>query len=211
VRLAEGRRATLGLAALLAVVLSIVAAADVASYGGAATPAPSLYKYDRSSQYVLSVFSKQANGVLPDGIVHTGPRLGAPAAASTGWRSAARVRRVLAPEALTPEVRALSEANLTDSGTTVLGRFPGYIAKAQARGASYFNIGDAWDALAPADRTAANNHFLDVIAERGDRVLTSVPKGEIPETGSALSDEIAYLTGEKGYSWANQWSLRPGG
>jgi len=41
-------------------------------------------------------------------------------------------------------------------------------------------------------------------------VLLSTPKGEIGGTG-ALADEIAYLTGEKGYVWVNQWSLRPGG
>jgi hypothetical protein len=114
---------------------------------------------------------------------------------------------------LSPEVTALSEAHLTDSGTTVLGRFApggGYIAKAQATGASYFDIGDAWDALTPAERTAANDHFLDVIAERGDRVLLSTPKGQIGGSG-ALADEIAYLTQEKSYVWVNQWSLRPGG
>jgi RHS repeat-associated protein len=118
-----------------------------------------------------------------------------------------------AAEGLSSDITAVSEAHLTDSGSTVLGRFEpggGYIAKAQATGASYFDIGDAWDALTPAERTAANNHFLDVIAERGDRVLLSTPKGEIGGTG-ALADEIAYLTGEKGYVWVNQWSLRPGG
>lgn len=103
---------------------------------------------------------------------------------------------------------ALSDGH--DRGTTVLGRFPGYITKAQARGASYLDIGDAWNALSPAERTAAKNHFLDVIASRGDRVLLSVPKGEVPDTGP-LADEVAYLTGDKGYIWVNQWSLRPGG
>ena len=31
------------------------------------------------------------------------------------------------------------------------------------------------------------------------------------QAGTALADEIAYLTGEKRYVWVNQWSLRPGG
>ena len=112
---------------------------------------------------------------------------------------------------MSPELRALSEAHITTSGDTVLGRFPGYIAKAEARGASHFDIGSAWNSLSVDERSAANNHFLDVIAERGDRVLLSLTKGEIPETGSSLSDEIRYLTSEKGYRWVNQWSLRPGG
>ena len=119
----------------------------------------------------------------------------------------------VAAKGLSPEIKGLSEAHLAGSGTTVLGRFEpgaGYIAKAQARDASYFDIGDAWYALTPAQRTAANNHFLDVIAERGERVLLSVPKGPATGTG-ALADELAYLTREKGYVWVNQWSLRPGG
>jgi hypothetical protein len=45
------------------------------------------------------------------------------------------------------------------------------------------------------ERTAANNHFLDVIAARGDRVVLSVSKAEVPGAGP-LADEIAYLTGE---------------
>jgi hypothetical protein len=111
---------------------------------------------------------------------------------------------------LSDEVRRLAEANITDSGDTVLGSYPGYITKANSQGASFFDIGDAWNALTPAERTAANNHFLDVIAGRGDRVLLSTSKTEI-QAGTALADEIAYLTGQKGYVWVNQWSLKPGG
>ena len=92
----------------------------------------------------------------------------------------------------------------------MLGSYPGYITKANSRGASYFDIGDTWNTLTPAQRTAANNHFLDVISARGDRVLLSTPKTQI-QAGTALADEIAYLTGEKRYVWVNQWSLRPGG
>jgi hypothetical protein len=106
---------------------------------------------------------------------------------------------------------ALSESNITQSGKTVLGHWDpktgGYIAKAQQRGASYFDLGSRWETLTPAQRTAANQHFLDVIAERGDDVLLSVPKTKI-RYPSALVDEIKYLTEQKGYRWVNQWSLR---
>ena len=105
-----------------------------------------------------------------------------------------------------PELRALAEANITNSGKTMLGHYPGYITKATAKGASYFNIGKAWDSLTQAERLAANSHFLDKIAAAGDQVLLSVPKGQI-KAGSWLEWEIKYLE-SKGYKWINQWSLR---
>ena len=116
----------------------------------------------------------------------------------------------LAARGVAPEIRALSEANITGSGRTVLGHYPGYIEKAQRTGASYFDIGDAWNTLTPAQRTSANMHFLDEVAGAGDQIFLSLPKSEI-RRGSALADEIQYLTGEKGYQWINQWSLRPSG
>jgi hypothetical protein len=95
----------------------------------------------------------------------------------------------------------------------VLGRYnppPGYtnyIDKAQQRGASYFDIGDAWDSLSPVQRTKANMHFLDVVGGRGDKVLLSVPKSEIIP-GSSLDAEIQYLQKSYNYRWVNQWSLK---
>jgi len=109
---------------------------------------------------------------------------------------------------ITPEVRALSEANITGNGRTVLGHYPGYIEKAQRTGSSYFDIGDAWNTLSPAQRTAANQNFLDVVTDAGDQIFLSLPKTKI-RPGSALADEVQYLTGERGYQWVNQWSLRP--
>jgi hypothetical protein len=100
----------------------------------------------------------------------------------------------------------LAEANITNSGKTVLGHFPGYIDKAKAKGASFFDIGDAWDSLTGAQRWAANTHFLDKIADAGDQVLLSLPKGQIRE-GSYLAREIDYLINVKGYKWINQWAL----
>jgi hypothetical protein len=79
-----------------------------------------------------------------------------------------------------------------------------------ARGASYLDIGDAWKGLTDAERLAANRHFLDTVTSRGDRILLSTPKSKIqPDT--SLAWEVEYLTGERGYVWVNQWSLRPGG
>lgn len=103
-------------------------------------------------------------------------------------------------------IRTASEANVTNSGQTVLGHFPGYIEKAKARGASYFDIGDAWDSLSDAQRTAANQHFLDRIAANGDTVILSLPKTKI-RPGSSLAWEVQYLITEKGYRWINQWSM----
>jgi hypothetical protein len=57
---------------------------------------------------------------------------------------------------LSAETKALSEAHITNSGDTVLGSLPGYIDKANARGASYFDIGDHWNALTEDQRCAAN-------------------------------------------------------
>jgi len=111
-------------------------------------------------------------------------------------------------EGLSPEIKALSEANITDNGRTVLGSYPGYIEKAQRIGASYFDVGDVWSTLTPAQRTAANQHFLDIVTDAGNHIYLSVPKMSInPE--SALADEVKYLTGEKRYQWINQWSLKP--
>jgi RHS repeat-associated protein len=116
-----------------------------------------------------------------------------------------------ATNGLTPALRALSEANITQSGRTVLGHYDtGYIEKVQRMGASYFDIGDAWNTLTPAERSLANRHFLDEIAAAGDQVYLSLTKTKI-RPGSALADEIQYLTSEHGYTWINQWSLRPPG
>jgi hypothetical protein len=102
----------------------------------------------------------------------------------------------------------LAEAHITRSGRTVLGHFPGYIQKARARGANYFDIGDAWNRLSDAQRWKANKHFLDMIVSFRDRVLLSLPKGKIRD-GSSLAREIDYLLKKKGYRWINQWALGP--
>ncbi len=114
------------------------------------------------------------------------------------------------PRGLSDDILRLTERNLTSSGDTILGSYPGYINKASARGASYFDIGDAWKGLNDAERWAANRYFLDTVANRGDRILLSTPKSGI-QPNTWLAREVEYLTQDRGYVWVNQWSLRPGG
>lgn len=106
-------------------------------------------------------------------------------------------------------IEELAETHITRSGRTVLGHFEtGYIEKAQARGASYFDIGKVWKGLTDTERWRANRHFLDMIVSNRDRVLLSLPKGTI-RAGSWLAREIDYLIKKKGYRWINQWALGP--
>ena len=104
-----------------------------------------------------------------------------------------------------------AEKHITDSGEAVLGHYnkpPGdYIVKAQIRGASYFDLGKMYNQLSPAQQKAANLHFLDVIAEKGQNVYLSVDKKFI-KPNSSLKTEIDYLITQKGYKWVNQWMLK---
>jgi hypothetical protein len=103
---------------------------------------------------------------------------------------------------LSAGTRSLSEAHLSGSGETVLGHYADdYIGVAQKRGASYFDIGGAWDPLSSAQRTAANNHFLDKVIQAGDRITFATPKANI-RVPSALADEVAYLRAH-GYDWVS--------
>ena len=135
-------------------------------------------------------------------------RLGQGALMGLGERGAARLALGAAGRELPQGVKALAEANITRSGKTVLGHFPGYITKARARGASYFDIGKAWDRLTDAQRWAANRHFLDKITAARDQVFLSIPK-KLIRPNSSLAREVDYLIREKGYRWLNQWSLVP--
>jgi RHS repeat-associated protein len=99
--------------------------------------------------------------------------------------------------------------------TTVLGHFPNknkgeifesYIEKAIRKKANYFNIGDMWNEVSKVtDPWVLNERFLDVITERGDKILLNVPKNKI-RPHSYLEKEIKYLE-EYGYKWINQWVL----
>ncbi|OBH31401.1 hypothetical protein A9X03_07385 [Mycobacterium sp. E1715] len=114
---------------------------------------------------------------------------------------------------MTPELRALSEQHLTGSGETVLGPFkpstggPSYIEVAEQRGASYFDIGDAWDAATDVQRLAANQHVLDVAIANGDKITLSVPFYRVgPDTFTAA--EVRYLEAH-GYQRAGENVLLP--
>lgn len=95
-------------------------------------------------------------------------------------------------------LRALSEQHFNGSGRTVIGPFspPGgglsYIKLAEALKASYFDIGDAWDAATPGERLAANQHLLDLAIAERDTVTLSVPFGKI-DPNSFTGAEIRYL------------------
>lgn len=113
-------------------------------------------------------------------------------------QAASAARRAEAAIVLPKEIVALSEANIRNSGITVLGSYPGYIGKATGNNASYFNIGNAWNTLTREERWAANAHFLDVISANGDRVYLSTNIKNIDQ-GSYLWREVNYLINSKGY------------
>jgi hypothetical protein len=99
---------------------------------------------------------------------------------------------------MSPELRALSEEHFNGSGRTVIGPFspPGgglpYTQVAQDFKASYFDIGDAWDAATPAERLAANQHLLDLAIANRDTITLSVPF-DMVDIDSFTAAEIRYL------------------
>jgi hypothetical protein len=114
---------------------------------------------------------------------------------------------------MTPELRALSEQHLTGSGETVLGPFnppgggPSYAQVAHDRGASYFDIGDAWNSFTPTEQLAANQHVLDIAIANRDKITLSVPFDMIdPDTYTAA--EIRYLE-LHGYRQVNDTTWAP--
>jgi hypothetical protein len=116
-------------------------------------------------------------------------------------------------EYMSPELKSLSEQHMTNSGEMVLGPFnpadggPSYIKVAEDHGASYFDIGSAWDAATPTERLAANQHALDVAIQRGDSITLSIPARMIPED-SYTAAEIRYLEAH-GYQRTGSNTLAP--
>jgi hypothetical protein len=114
---------------------------------------------------------------------------------------------------MSPELKSLSEQHMTNSGEMVLGPFnpadggPSYIKVAEDHGASYFDIGSAWDAATPTERLAANQHALDVAIQRGDSITLSIPARMIPED-SYTAAEIRYLEAH-GYQRTGSNTLAP--
>lgn len=114
---------------------------------------------------------------------------------------------------MSDQLRALSEQHLTGSGETVLGPFKpaggglSYIRFAEDRGASYFDIGDAWYAATPTERLAANQHVLDVAIANSDKITLSVPFGKI-DPNSFTGAELRYLEAH-GYQRVGDNTLIP--
>jgi RHS repeat-associated protein len=80
------------------------------------------------------------------------------------------------------------------AGTTVLGRFPAYIDKAQELGANALSIGkNAWNFLESTGETwTANRAFLDQAISRGDEfILASPPEGA--QSWTYYGQELQYL------------------
>jgi hypothetical protein len=106
-------------------------------------------------------------------------------------------------EHITTEHLRAAEANLTSSGVAIIGHHPGYTQAAKDAGASFFDIGPLWDQLSVPQRKAANDHFLDIVAQRRDTVVIWTPPSQ-RRSSSALQDETNRLINEKNYR------LRPG-
>ncbi|MCA2245152.1 hypothetical protein JF781_22640 [Mycobacterium sp. WUMAC-067] len=112
-----------------------------------------------------------------------------------------------------PELRAMSEAHLTGSGETVLGPFkhplggPSYIDLAQERGASYFDIGDAWNSATPIERLAANQHVLDIAIANRDTIRLSTSIDSILDN-TYTAAELSYLRSH-GYQVVDGYTLVP--
>ena len=86
-----------------------------------------------------------------------------------------------------------------------------YVGLAQTRGASYFDIGDAYNGLSGPQQWAANQRVLDAAIANGDRIMLATGRLNI-RPGSPLAKEIEYLTGPAGrYRWVDDTTLVPGG
>lgn len=101
-------------------------------------------------------------------------------------------------EVMSPELRSLVDQHLTGSGETVIGPYapkgggPSYIDVAQQRGASYFDIGDAWNSSTPTQQLASNQYALDMAVKNGDTIRMSVPFYRI-DPSTFTGAEIRYF------------------
>ena len=78
---------------------------------------------------------------------------------------------------------------------------------AKSRGASYFDIGKAWDRLSRSQKASADFHFLDLAIGRRDTIVLATPGPAIRQP-SMLAEEIKYLTA-RDYSWLDDLTLVP--
>lgn len=114
---------------------------------------------------------------------------------------------------MSPELLRLSEQHITGSGETVLGPFApagggqSYIDVARDAGASYFDIGEAWNSATPTQQLAANQHVLDLAIANRDTIRLSVPYYEIrPDTFTGA--ELRYIQ-ERGYQRVDDTTFVP--
>jgi hypothetical protein len=79
-------------------------------------------------------------------------------------------------------------------GTTVLGRFPAYVDRAQELGANYLSIGqNAWNFLENTGETwTANKAFLDQAISKGDDFILASPPEGVP-SWTYYGQELQYL------------------
>jgi RHS repeat-associated protein len=94
---------------------------------------------------------------------------------------------------------ARGTAAAVERGTTVLGRYPGYLNTAKSLGARYLDVPPArWARMTPAEQWAANTRFLDRLIGRGDDVVLSTAAREAAPN-SFFARELEYLT-SRGYT-----------
>ncbi len=202
------------LAALLMAVVSVLSPGGPLANAGTTTVSAASFTYD------LSAIARV--GVHEIGTVRTDPaQLSDPQDASawplvgdSGASTTQRAARNATNTAsgLSDDVLRLADSHLTRSGETVLGHYADdYIGLAQSRGASYFDIGDAYSGLTPTQQWAANQRVLDAAISNGDRITLATSRLNI-RPGSPLASEISYLTGSTGnYQWLDDMTLVPGG
>lgn len=91
-------------------------------------------------------------------------------------------------------------------GTTVLGKFPDYIKRADELGARRFSVPtDIWNKMSKAEQWRANQKFLDRLIARGDDIVLSNPVKNISETSGAFRKELDYLV-EMGFKLSKDGS-----
>ena len=119
-------------------------------------------------------------------------------------------------EVLTPEQVVLAEQNYVNSGRFVIGPFeprgggPSYIEVADDSGSSYFDVGDEWNSMTPAQQAASNQHALDLAIVNHDVVTLSAPRDVVSRFHPSTAAEIDYLLAN-GYEWLDSSTLVPKG
>ncbi len=91
----------------------------------------------------------------------------------------------------------------SESGVTVLGKYPDYINLAENLGARKFSVPTKfWNRMSASEQWIANQKFLDRTRLRGDNVIVSNPIIDINRVSGAFRNEINYMI-DKGYRLNN--------